>query len=149
MHFLPQDNVLKNEALLIADALWVTNDDSQSTSPRHALTKHTHTNLQTHTLLPLLILSTDREEYVQAALLMHIYTEHTLTHLLSRQSLKVIVYVCLSVRSRTRVFKRSLEAALATCLSCAKIVGLIWRHADKQPLLREHPAPKPKKKLLI
>ncbi len=42
---------------------------------------HTHTHIQTyrhtHTSLPLRSSSTDREEYVQAALLMHIYTEHT------------------------------------------------------------------------
>jgi len=41
-------------------------------------TRHTYTQYtDTQNSLPLLPSSTDREEYVQAVLLMHIYTEHT------------------------------------------------------------------------
>lgn len=83
----------------------------------HKIHKHTYT----HTSFPLLPSSTDREEYVQAALLMHIYTEHTLTHLLSRHSLKVIVCECVSVCPSAHV------------RACLKVTS---READHLSMLR-------------
>lgn len=71
--------------------------------PRNTHTNtHTHAYIHKHTQpntasIPLLPSSTDHEEYVQAALLMHIYTQHTLAHTLSRHSLKVIVCECVSI----------------------------------------------------
>ena len=122
--FLHWDNVLK-WAALIADALWVTSDDSQSTSPEHAH-KHTrcmqtyghtqwHTRTHTHTVpVPAFIHWPWR---ICAGSLTHAYLHwtHTLTHLLSGHSLKVImcecvcVCVCLSIRSRKRACKGHFE----------------------------------------
>lgn len=51
-----------------------------------------------HTSFYLLPSSTDREEYVQAALLMHIYTEYALFHLLSEHSKGYCVWVCVRAR---------------------------------------------------
>lgn len=74
----------------------------------------THTDIQANTPRSPLPSSTDREEYVQAALLMHIYTEHILTHLLSGHSLKVIVCefasVCPSVHVHAFLKVTSSEA---------------------------------------
>lgn len=97
----------------------------------------THTDK--HTSFPLLPSSTDREEYVQAVLLMHIYTEHTLAHLLSGHSKGYCVqvcartYVCLLVHRR--VFKGHFERGWPL-VHAVQIVGLIMR---TQPLLPGQP----------
>ena len=60
---------------------------------------HKHTHMLTHILFPVLPWSTDHEEYVQAALLMHIYTEAYNTHTSSAGELQRLLCesVCLFV----------------------------------------------------
>lgn len=97
--------MLKWDAL-IADALWVTSDDSQSTSPEQALT-HTHTLAHTHTHAPRSLSCFIHWPWrICAGSLTHAYLHWTHTHSPTQRPFSkgycVWVCVCLAVRSRKR-----------------------------------------------
>lgn len=109
--------------------------------------KHTCTHANTDTHLALFS-STDREEYVQAALLMHIYTEHTLTHLLSGRSLKVIVCECVSVcppvhvHACVKVTSSEADHLSMLCTDCWIDIENTWTSSLTTTINRTIPASK-------